>query len=462
MSRELLLSPLHELASRLARREISSEELVRLAIERTEAIEPDLHSYITFIPERALESARERDRARARGDATGPLHGIPITLKDVFDTSGIRTTAGARFLLDNVPEEDADVARRLDEAGAVLLGKANLNKFAGGESGANPDFGNMHNPWNLDYSPSGSSGGSASQVAAGLAALSVGSDNGGSVRNPASVCNVVGLKPTHGRISTEGMFPRAYSIDHVGTLTRTVKDAAIAMSVLAGHRAGDATTARYDVPDYVDALERPVAGVRVGVDRSLLRLAQPAVTRTFERAIATLSELSMEIVDIDFPSPEEMSEAMYLIFLCEWAAAHEPWMRERPQEYGGGARGALLISATDYLKAQRERRVLQARAAEALRPVDLIATPTYPIVRRSHRGLPRIAGRQIDSMEVLRFTMPYDLLGLPAISVPAGFEGDDAPIGFQLAGRAFDEAGVLRAAYAYERATEWHSKHPDI
>ena len=462
MSRELLMSPLHELSSLLERREISSEELVRAAIERTEALEPELNSYITFLPERALDQARRRDRERAQGNVNSPLHGIPISLKDVFETAGIPTTAGARFLKNHTPSVDAEVTRRLDEVGCVLMGKANLNKFAGGESGANPDFGNMNNPWNLDYSPSGSSGGSAVQVASGLAALSMGSDNGGSVRNPASVCNVVGLKPTHGRISTEGMFPRAYTIDHAGTLTRTVKDAAIALNVLAGHRAGDTTTARHSVPDYVAELDGPVTGVKVGVDETLLRVAEPAVARTFAQALATLAELQMTIVDVSLPSPEEMSEVMYLIFLCEWGAAHEPWMRERPEEYGGGARGALLISAVDYLKAQRQRRVLQLRAAEAMKSVDLLASPTYPIVRRSHRGLPMVSGRQLDTMDVLRFTMPYDLLGLPAISTPAGFDGEDAPIGFQLAGRAFDEARLLRAAHAYEQATEWHSRHPDI
>ena len=462
MSRALLFSPLSELSSLLERRELSSEELVRAAIERTEALEPRLNSYITFLPERALELARRRDRERAQGNADTPLHGIPISLKDVFETAGIPTTAGARFLRNNTPAADAEVTRRLDEAGAVLMGKANLNKFAGGESGANPDFGDMNNPWNLDYSPSGSSGGSAAQVASGLAALSLGSDNGGSVRNPASVCNVVGLKPTHGRISTEGMFPRAYTIDHAGTLTRTVQDAAIALTVLAGHRPGDTTTARHDVADYVAELAAPVAGLKVGVDPTLVRVAEPAVARTFAQALATLAELGMDVVDVTLPSPEEMSEVMYLIFLCEWGAAHEPWMRERPEEYDGGARGALLISATDYLKAQRQRRVFQVRAAEALRTVDLLASPTYPIVRRSHRLLPMVSGRQLDTMDVLRFTMPYDLLGLPAISVPAGFDGDDAPIGFQLAGHAFDEARLLRAAHAYEQATQWHSRHPDI
>jgi len=214
--------------------------------------------------------------------------------------------------------------------------------------------------------------------------------------------------------------------------------------------------------DRVADLAAPVTGLKVGVDPTLLRVAEPAVARTFERALETLAELQVAIIDVSLPSPEEMSEVMYLIFLCEWGAAHEPWMRERPEEYGGGARGALLISAVDYLKAQRQRRLFQLRAAEAMKSVDLLASPTYPIVRRSHRGLPAISGRQLDTMDVLRFTMPYDLLGLPAISVPAGFDGEDAPIGFQLAGRAFDEARLLKTAHAYEQATDWHSRHPKI
>jgi aspartyl-tRNA(Asn)/glutamyl-tRNA(Gln) amidotransferase subunit A len=462
LSPEILFSSLHELSGLLERREVSSEELIRATIERTEALEPELNSYITFVPERAIERAQRCDRERTRGEVVGPLHGLPISLKDVFDTATIPTSAGALFLKDHLPTVDAEVTRRLDDAGAVLMGKSNLNKFAGGESGENPDFGNMRNPWNRSYSPSGSSGGSAAQVAAGLAALSIGSDNGGSVRNPASVCNVVGLKPTHGRISTEGMFPRAYTIDHAGTLTRTVKDAAIALNVLAGHRAGDTTASRRAVSDYVSDLETPVTNLKIGVDRTLLRVTEAGVAQAFERAIDKLSGLGHRIIDVRLPSPEEMSNAMYLIFLCEWGAVHEPWMRERPEEYGGGARGALLISAVDYLKAQRERRTFQVRAAKAMESVDLLASPTYPIVRRSHAGLPAIAGRQLDSMDVLRFTMPYDLLGLPAISVPAGFDGDDAPIGFQLAGHAFDEALVLRAAYAYERATDWHLRHPNL
>lgn len=460
--REVLTAPLSELSARLAAGELTSEALVRLSIERTEAVESRLNSYITFLPERALDRARELDQERRQGRLRGPLHGIPISLKDVFDTAGIPTTAGARFLADERPTSSSEVATRLERAGAVLMGKANLNKFAGGESGENPDFGDMRNPWNSDYSPSGSSGGSAAQVAAGMAALSVGSDNGGSVRNPASVCGIVGFKPTHGRISTEGMFPRAYTIDHAGILTRTVRDCALSLQVLAGHRPGDTTTATRPVDDYAAALDQPVAGLNVGVDRQLVARAEPAVLGVFERALERFGELGMRIVEIDLPTPEEMSEAMYLIFLCEFASTHEPWMRSHPQEYAGGSRGALLISAVDYLDAQRQRRQFQVRAAAAMRDVDLVASPTYPIARRTHGVLPVIDGRPVDSMDVLRFTMPYDLWGLPAISVPAGFEPADAPIGLQIAGRAFDEARVLRAAYAYEQSSEWHRRHPAI
>jgi aspartyl-tRNA(Asn)/glutamyl-tRNA(Gln) amidotransferase subunit A len=462
-----LLEPLHSIAARLDRKELSSEELVRAVIARTEALEPRLNSYITFLPEQALEQARKRDLARARGDVKGPLHGVPVSLKDVFDTAGIPTTAGARFLSGRKPSADAEAARRLFEAGAVLMGKSNLNKFAGGESGENPDFGDIKNPWNTDYSPSGSSGGSAVQVATGMAALSLGSDNGGSVRNPACVCGIVGLKPTHGRISAEGMFPRAYSVDHAGTLTRTVRDAALVLGVLAGHREGDGTAARRDVPDYLAELDRPsrpIRGLRIGVDRELARVGEAPVLRVFGDVLSKLEEIGCSLVDVSLPTPEEMMPVMYTIFFCEWGVAHERWMHEHPEEYDGGSRAALLIPAADYLKAQQQRRVIQRRFAQAMKDndVDLLVSPTYPLARREHRALPIVDGRRFTLDDALRYTMPYDLMGLPAVSIPGGFASDDAPVGFQLAGRAFEEALVLAAAHAYESATPWHERHPSI
>ncbi len=448
MSRELLLRPLSELSRLLDRREISSEELVRATIDRTEPIEKDLNSYITFLPEKALEAARVRDRERSRGEVKGPLHGIPVSLKDVFDTAGIPSTAGARFLAGRVPSADAEVTRRLERAGAVLMGKSNLNKFAGGESGENPDYGDMKNPWNLSFSPSGSSGGSAAQVATGMAALSMGSDNGGSVRNPACVCGIVGLKPTHGLVSTEGMFPRAYSVDHAGTLTRTVEDAALALETLTG--------------DSLPNLEVAVKGWKLGLDRGLVQVGEPAVLRIFGEVLKKLGEIGFEIVDVALPRPEEMMPAMYTIFFCEWGVAHEPWMRSHPEEYDGGARAALLIPAADYLKAQQRRRLFQNQYARALSSVDLLVTPTYPIVRREHRRLPVVGGRRFTLDDALRYTMPYDLMGLPAVSLTGGFADPDAPVGFQFAGAAFQEAKVLQAAHAYQQATDWLERHPAI
>jgi aspartyl-tRNA(Asn)/glutamyl-tRNA(Gln) amidotransferase subunit A len=449
VSRELLLRPLRELSGLLERREISSEELVRATIARTEAIEKGLNSYITFLPEKALDQARACDREKALGNAKGPLHGVPISLKDVFDTAGIPSTAGARFLADRRPSADAEVTRRLAQAGSVLMGKSNLNKFAGGESGENPDYGDMRNPWNRSFSPSGSSGGSAAQVATGMAALSMGSDNGGSVRNPACVCGIVGLKPTHGLVSTEGMFPRAYSVDHAGTLTRTVEDAALVLGVLADG-------------DYTSGLSGPTKGLKVGLDRNLVRVGEAEVLSIFAGVVKKLAEIGFEIVEVELPRPEEMMPAMYTIFFCEWGVAHEPWMRSNPEEYDGGARAALLIPAADYLKAQQQRRLFQKRYAEALAKVDLLVTPTYPIVRREHRRLPVVEGRRFTLDDALRYTMPYDLMGLPAVSLTGGFASPDAPVGFQLAGAAFQEAKVLKAAHAYERATEWHERHPAI
>ncbi len=443
---------------------MSSEELVRATIERTEALEPRLNSYITFLPDRALEQARQRDAERRRGEVRGPLHGVPVSLKDIFDTAGIPTTAGARFLSDRRPSADAEAARRLFDAGAVLMGKSNLNKFAGGESGENPDFGDIHNPWNTNYSPSGSSGGSAVQVATGMAALSLGSDNGGSIRNPASVCGIVGLKPTHGRVSTQGMFPRAYSVDHAGVLTRTVRDAALALGLLAGRREGDGTAARRDVADYLSELDagQSIRGLRLGIDREMVRVAERPVLRVFDDVLAKLAEIGFSIVDVSLPHPEEMMPVMYSIFFCEWGVAHERWMREHPEEYDGGSRAALLIPAVDYLKAQQQRRLIQNRFGRAMKDVDLLVSPTYPVTRREHRSLPVVDGRRFTLDDALRYTMPYDLMGLPAISIPGGFAFDDAPVGFQLAGRAFEEALVLRAAQAYENATPWHEKHPSI
>jgi aspartyl-tRNA(Asn)/glutamyl-tRNA(Gln) amidotransferase subunit A len=268
------------------------------------------------------------------------------------------------------------------------------------------------------------------------------------------VCGVVGLKPTHGLVPTDGMFPRAYSIDHAGTLTRTVRDAAFSLAVLAREKKDYALS--------LDGSDGSLRGLRLGVDRSFVQLGEPEVLSIFARALETLAELGGEIVDVDLPDPAEMMAIVYTIFFCEWGVAHEPWMREHPEEYDEGSRATLLIPAADYLKAQQRRRRIQARFAEAMKGVDLLVSPTYPMVRREHRMLPVVAGSRLTLDDALRYTMPYDLMGLPAISIPGGFADADAPVGFQIAGRAFEEALVLRAADAFERASGLTSRHPAI
>ena len=461
MQPRLLFDGILDLGARIRRGELSCEELMRETIRHTERLEPSLNSYIRFVPDEALEASRARDRELASGTDRGPLHGIPASIKDVFDQRGVATTAGARFLSGATAVEDAVVTARLVDAGAVILGKANLNKFAGGESGDNPDYGRMANPWNPDRSPSGSSGGSASQVAAGMVALSLGSDNGGSVRNPAAVCGVVGLKPTHGRISTRGMFPRAYSIDHAGILTRRVADAAIALQILAGRGSDDTVAADRPVSDYTP-VEGSTERFRVGIDRALNRYAHEDVTRNFNAQVELLSRSGHEIVEVSLPSPEEMRACLYTIFFCEFGCAHEGWMRSHPREYAGGTRGALLIPAVDYLKAQQQRSLFQRRAAEAMRDVDVFFSPTSPLRHRPQEGLPELQGRRMTNDDALHFTMPFDLLGYPAVSVPGGFADEVSPLGVQFASKPFSERLLLQVAHQYERLAELTGRHPPV
>jgi len=295
-----------ELGQELAHRRLSCVEIVQATLDRTKRLDKTLNTYITVLADSALADAKTVDAEIAKGRYRGPLHGIPVAIKDHIDTAGVRTTAGAKSRITNVPTTDAAVVRRVKQAGAVIIGKANMNKFADGESGDNPDFGRIRNPWNTQYSPGGSSSGAGAQVAAGLVPLSIGSDNGGSVRIPAALCGVVGLKPTHGRISLEGIFPRLYSLDHPGPLTRSVADCAIALQVLAGHDAEDTTTARRAVPDYAADLRSGIKGMAIGVDRKYATVGQPHVLAAFDATIDLLHRLGANIVDVTIPSYAEM------------------------------------------------------------------------------------------------------------------------------------------------------------
>jgi aspartyl-tRNA(Asn)/glutamyl-tRNA(Gln) amidotransferase subunit A len=463
LSDDLAFASITELGTRIRRREISSEEIVKVSIRRTQKLDPKLNSYITFLPEKALEQARAADQAMRHGEDFGPLHGIPISIKDHIATQGVRTTAGARFMLNNVPQHDAAVARRLKKAGAVLMGKANMNKFAGGESGDNPDFGKIKTPWNLNFSAGGSSGGSGAMVAAGLVPFSVGTDNGGSIRIPAAVCGIVGLKPTFGRVGIDGIFPRAYTFDHAGPLTRSVEDCAIALQVLAGHDPGNETTIRKPVPDYLKALTASTTPLRVGVDRKFAAFGEPAVLDRFEKALQMLEKLGASIREVTIPTAEEWL-AVGNALSPEFSVSLGDIWRQRPGEIPPDDVPWLvageLVPAVDYIRATQQRRLLQKQYAVATKAVDILACPSYPFERRPFGPWPAVGGRATTFDDALRYTTPFDVLGLPAISIPCGFSDDGFPIGLQFVGRAFDEPTVFRAAHTYEQATSWHTRRP--
>jgi aspartyl-tRNA(Asn)/glutamyl-tRNA(Gln) amidotransferase subunit A len=460
-----------ELGQELTSRRMSCVEIVQATLERTQRLDKALNSYITLLADSALAEAKVVDADIGRGRYRGPLHGIPVAIKDHIDTAGIRTTAGAKSRITNVPTADAAVVRRVKQAGAVIIGKANMNKFADGESGDNPDFGRIRNPWNTQYSPGGSSSGGGAQVAAGLVPLSIGSDNGGSVRIPAALCGVVGLKPTHGRVSLEGIFPRLYSLDHPGPLARSVADCAIALQVLAGHDAGDTTTARRAVSDYSANLRAGIKGMAIGVDRQYATVGEPHVLAAFETVIDALHGLGASIVDVTIPPYAEMLAVGYTIAACEYSVAAARLFRDHPSDFdlakppaasGADIKAGALIPAVDYIRATQKRRLLQVEYARATKSVAVFIAPTYPLSPRPFGAYPQVQGRPFTADDAIRYTFPFDLLGLPAISVPCGFTSDGFPVGVQFVGRAFDEATVLRAAATYEQATPWHTRHPSV
>jgi aspartyl-tRNA(Asn)/glutamyl-tRNA(Gln) amidotransferase subunit A len=441
-------------------RKISSKELVTFFVDRTKKLELSLNSYITFLGDQAIAQAEAADAEIGQGKYRGPLHGIPISIKDHFDTAGVTTTAGAKYRKDNIPTTDSGVAARLKRAGAILMGKANMNKFAGGESGDNPDFGKIRNPWNTGFSPGGSSGGSGAHVAAGLAPLSIGSDNGGSIRIPAALCGIVGLKPTYGRISMDGMFPRAYSFDHPGPLTRNVTDCALALQILAGHDRGETTSARKPVPDYVTPLKRSIRGMRIGVDKNFASVGQPVVLDRFQKALDQLVSLGCTIHEV---ASEQLDYKPMEPVLAELYVALDDLYRKDPNRPKNmQIDPPVTFSAFDYIRAMQKRREHQIGYARATKDVDVFACPSYPLEKRAFDGYPKVNGKEFTFDDAVHYTIPFDLLGVPAISIPCGFSDDGFPVGLQLVGRAFDEVTVLTAAYAYEQATAWHTMHPQI
>jgi aspartyl-tRNA(Asn)/glutamyl-tRNA(Gln) amidotransferase subunit A len=442
---------------------LSPVALTEAYLDRIAALDGELHSFVLVLRDEALRAAQM--------PARGVLHGIPIGLKDIYKTSGIRTTAGSRRYLNHVPDEDAETWARLRDAGAILLGKNETHEFAIGGPDFTLPFAPARNPWNTAHYPAGSSSGSAVAVAAGLCAGSMGSDTGGSIRGPAAYCGIVGLKPTYGRVSRRGVFPLSYTLDHCGPLTRTVEDCAIMMQALAGYDPEDPASADRPVPDYRAALTPRLDGVKIGVVRHFHERdavagfgadSAPSVAyvAAFDSACRVLESLGARLVDVQLSPLVDYLDANRLIMLAEAYALHEKDFRERPQDFGHHmfARIALgaFLSAADYVEAMRQRRELCVEFAHALDGLDAIvsANTTGPA--------PRIdAIPTYSTFERASYTGPYNLTGSPALSVPIGFE-DGLPLAFQIAGKPFDEAGVMRVGHAFEQPTEFHRRRPQI
>ncbi len=456
-----------EAAGQIQRGRLSPVELTQAYLDRIGRVDQASHCYITVLGDEALAAAHAAQRDVAEGRYRGPLHGIPIALKDLIQTKGVRTTCGARILKDWIPDADATVAIRLREAGAILLGKLNLHEFAFGPTGVNPHFGTARNPWGINRMPGGSSSGSGGGVAGCLCAGALGTDSGGSVRIPSSLCGIVGLKPTYGRVSRAGVVPLAWSLDHVGPMARTVEDAAIMLQALAGEDPADPSTVAVSVPNYRAALAGGVRGLRIGVVRAMFfdRL-DPEVRAAIEAAIEALKGLGAVVEDVDLRTIGHAGPAVFAIISAEAMAYHQPYLKTRAKEYGEDVRIRLLagqfVLATHYLDAQRARQVIRAEVDAVLRTQDALLMPATPI------PAPQIEDRSLavegvtDDVRawLTRCTRPINLTGHPALSVPCGLTQAGLPIGLQLVGRYFDEATLLRIGAAYEAVSPTRGKRP--
>ncbi len=460
---ELTRLSVAEAGELIRRRKLSPVELTEACLEQIGRLDGHLNAFITVIRAEAIQTARQAAQAIAKGTYKGPLHGVPLALKDLFATAGVPTTAGSQIMADHVPAEDAEVTARLKAAGAIVLGKLNLHEFAFGATGVNPHYGPVRNPWDSDRMSGGSSSGSAAAVAAGECLAALGTDTGGSIRIPASLCGVVGLKPTYGRVSRRGVVPLSWALDHVGPLARSVEDAAIVLGAIAGRDPLDESSSAEPVPDYRRGLKGDLRGLRVGVPREhFFDKVEEDVLEAVRAAIALLGRLGAGLLEVSLPHIAEAPAAVNAIMLPEALAYHQRWLAERADDYGDDVRQRLEIAMTvlgvHYVQAQRLRQlIVQKWQREVFERVDLLATPTTPIA-----AVPIEESEVQTTMALVRFTGPFNLTGLPAISVPCGFTQGGLPVGLQLAGRWFEEETVLRAAHAYEQATDWHKKTPPI
>ena len=445
-----------EISQAIRSRRLSPVELTKHCLKRIETLNPVLNAFITVTADAAIAAAREAESEIQGGDWRGPLHGIPIALKDLIDTAGVATTAGSALFQHRIPSADAEVVRRLREAGAIFLGKQNLHEFAYGGSSMISFFGEVRNPWNPAHLAGGSSGGSASAVAAGMCFAAIGTDTAGSIREPAALCGIVGLKPTYGRVSTQGVIPLSSSLDHVGPLTRTVKDAAIVLQAISGPDPGERSA-----PDFSAVLATPIKKARIGVPRKFFyEDLDPEVAAATEQAISVLQQIGATICELDLPVPTDrtlQSAESYAVHAENVARSPELYQPETLRRICGGEN----ITADEVQRCLRELAEIRRSIQSVFEEVDVLATPTAPIPAPEIEELKRNPDLlRPHELVLLRNTRPANVWGLPAISVPCGFTGAGLPIGLQIIGPPWGEASVLQVAHAFEQATEWHERQP--
>ena len=474
---------IHELHEKLKTKEVSSVEATRAMLDRIEAVDGQVNAYITVTPEQALVEAEAADRRIAEGNIA-PLTGIPVGLKDIFITNGIRTTCGSRILENFVPPYDGTAVAKLKEQGAVIVGKLNQDEFAMGSSNESSYFGAVKNPWDLQCAPGGSSGGSAAAIAARIATATLGTDTGGSIRQPASHCSCVGLKPTYGRVSRYGVIAYASSLDQVGPLTRDVTDAALLLGAVAGYDPKDSTSVNTPVPDYVAGLQAGVKGLKIGLPKQyFIEGLDPDVKRAMDEAIALYKSLGAEMHEVSLPHTEYAVATYYLIATAEASSnlarydgvrfghrtedargLQEMFARTRAEVFGTEEKRRIMLGTyalssgyydAYYVKAQKVRTLIMQDFLNAFNEVDVLLTPIAPTPPF------KIGEKLADPLQMYLsdiFTIPVNLAGTCGISVPAGFSATGLPIGLQLIGKPFGEEAILSTAYAFERETQWHLK----
>lgn len=466
---ELCYSTIEQLAKLISSKEVSPTEVTEAHLDRIAKVDGQLNSFITVLADEAIEQSKAAEREILSGNYRGPFHGTSLALKDLYYTKGTATTSGAKVYNGFIPNYDSDVTSRFNKAGAILLGKLNLFPIAMGGSGVNPDYGDTHNPWNLELETGGSSSGSGAAVAAGLCSIATGSDTGGSIRIPASFCGLTGFKPTYGLVSRSGVSPLSWSMDHCGPMARSVMDCALAMNVLADHRQTNVTSSELNTTDYASSIEGGIRGLRIGVPKEFFEVPlSNDVKDRVTKAIDLLEELGAEVREVSWPDFHAAVTAGSIISLVEGAAIHSDTVETLGQEFTSNVRPRVeagkFVSASDYIKAQQFRRQYVEKSFQLMENLDLLVGPTTPVpafkIGSDDIPLEGTTGYLWTSLPT--FTRPFNFNGFPAISITCGFSGEGLPIGMQIAGRPFEDSTVLRAAHSYEQSTDWSTFHPPI